>query len=170
MGPKELVCRPWLSITMTCPECAPLGTVTISPRLELRRRAAGELLLMRAPALRGNATTMPAFSPVPPISRVPLIDTCRGLRLHLGAGTHLTLLIRTDSTWGLAATVRALAPAPAPPDLPARAPVDLTTAAPPHLPPAAPSDLPPAAPSDLPPAAPPEPASAPGAALPAAAP
>src|SRR6516165_8119061 len=107
---------------MIRPECALLGTVTISPRPELRRRPAGELLLMRAPALRGNATTMPTFSPVPPTSRVPLTDTCRGLRLHLGAGTHLTLVIRTDSTWGLEATVGARAPAPPPPDLPARVP------------------------------------------------
>ena len=60
---------------MIRPECAPLGTVTIRPRLELRRRPAGELLLMRAPALRGKATTMPAFSPAPPTSRVPLTET-----------------------------------------------------------------------------------------------
>ena len=58
----------------------------------------------------------------------------------MGAGTHRTLLIRTDSTWGLEATVRTLARPP--PDLPAGAPVEeepdpgLPTAVPPGLTPA----------------------------------
>ncbi len=60
---------------MMRPECAVEGTVTSSPLERPSDAAAGELRLIVAPAERGNATTMPAFRPMPWISSVPRCET-----------------------------------------------------------------------------------------------
>src|SRR5450759_2014730 len=115
IGPKEPVLRVLLISTMMRPECAPLGTVTIRPRADLRRRDPGELRLTRAPKARGKPTTIPAVSPLPLISRVPLIETWWGLLLQCAAGTQLTLETRTGGASGSEPPVLPLAPvAPVP--------------------------------------------------------
>jgi hypothetical protein len=43
--------------------------------------------------------------PLPAINSVPWTETWCGLPLHLAAGTHATLVIRTLVTWGLLAVV-----------------------------------------------------------------
>src|ERR1700740_3041070 len=86
---------------MMLPECAALGTVTTSPALALRRCAAGELRLMRAPRLAGKATSNPARKPRPASSSVPCTDTWCGLALQLELGVQRTLVIRTEVTCAL---------------------------------------------------------------------
>src|SRR5437660_12304649 len=86
---------------MMLPECAPLGTVTVRLAPLLRRRAPGELRLMRAPGLRGKATTMPACSPRPVSASVPCTDTWRGFALQRDAGVQLALVMRTEVTCAL---------------------------------------------------------------------
>jgi hypothetical protein len=101
---------------MIRPEWARLGTVTINPALAARSRAAGELRLTRAPGPLGNATSIPGFSPIPPTSRVPRVETWWGLALHLAAGTQRTLVIRIVVTCLLAARRRAARRPLAPPE------------------------------------------------------
>ena len=83
---------------MMLPECAELGTVTTSPEPALRRCAAGELELMRAPRWAGKATSSPARRPRPASNSVPWIDTWWGLVLQLAAGVQRTLEIRAVAT------------------------------------------------------------------------
>jgi hypothetical protein len=97
---------------MIRPERALEGTVTSSPMLVLRRRAPGDLRLMRAPGEEGKATTNPLFNPTPASSSVPRVDTWRGFVPHLDTGTHRTLVMRTLRTCGLALGVPIGAPPP----------------------------------------------------------
>src|SRR6476646_1724088 len=90
---------------MMWPECALAGTVRISPATVLRRCDGGEPLTIRPPGVRGNAITVPVVIPLPAINSVPWTDTWCGLPLHLAAGTHATLVIRTLVTCGLVAAV-----------------------------------------------------------------
>ena len=83
---------------MMFPECALAGTVTSRPEPRLRRREPGDLRLMRAPGVRGKATTIPALRPLPAISSVPPIDTWCGLLLQVDAGVQRTLVMRTEVT------------------------------------------------------------------------
>src|ERR1700676_2878277 len=99
---------------MMYPECALLGTVASRPAAAGCRCAAGEELEMRAPGERGNATIIPAFSPLPLTSSVPWIDTWRALALHLAAGTQLALVMRTEVTCRLEALLAPPAAAPPP--------------------------------------------------------
>src|ERR1700677_3879329 len=46
---------------------------------------------------------MPDFRPIPLSSSVPCVETWWGLALQCTAGTQLTLVMRTLSTWGEAA-------------------------------------------------------------------
>src|SRR5438309_11662686 len=85
------------------PECALEGTCTINPSRVARSRAPGELRLMRAPPERGKATTIPARRPRPAKSNSPCTETWCGLPLHLGVGTQLTLVMRTEVTCRLVA-------------------------------------------------------------------
>src|SRR4029077_11077972 len=86
IGPYELEWRPCASSTMIRPECALVGTATTNPLPDVRSRAAGELLEMRAPAVRGTAITIPAFSPTPTTASVPPADTWWGLPSQRFAG------------------------------------------------------------------------------------
>ena len=94
---------------MMLPECAPVGTVTIRPEPSPRRRAPGELRLMRAPGLRGKATTIPALRPRPVSASVPCTDTWWGLVLQWLVGVQAALVMRTEVTCalGVLATPRA---------------------------------------------------------------
>src|SRR5271166_6558079 len=107
---------------MMCPEWALVGTVAIRPAAALCRCAAGEVLEMRAPAVRGKATIIPVFSPLPVNSSVPRVETWCGLALHLGVGTQLALVMRTEVTCRLET--------PFVPDVGAAPPAVLAVAAP----------------------------------------
>jgi hypothetical protein len=77
------------------PEWALPGTLTTNPSEDLLNRALGELRAMRAPGLRGNATTMPLLRFEPCRASRPRSDTTCGLVEQWLAGTHETPEIST---------------------------------------------------------------------------
>src|ERR1700741_5460473 len=107
---------------MMWPEWAAFGTVARSPSDVRRSRVPGEALGPRAPGRCGKPSTIPGCRPTPFRSRVPCVETWRGLPLHRGDGVHATAVIRTLVTWALLPVVVVAAGLPAAPPPPAEAP------------------------------------------------
>jgi hypothetical protein len=84
---------------MMWPEWAAAGTVNTRPTFAWRSFERGEVAVIRAPALAGNATSIPLFRPAPSSSSVPWVETWWGFPLQSAVGMQLTLVMRTLFTW-----------------------------------------------------------------------